>query len=497
MCEYIVKCFYMENDMENTMEKTVGMVQALRQLQKSDYYPFHMPGHKRNMEQHILQDAYGMDITEIDGFDNLHAPEGMILESMELARTLYGTKKTWFLVNGSTVGILASIYSCVKPGGKILIARNCHKAVYNAISLLNLEVRYLYPQILSQWDMAGSILTEDIKTALEEEKDIQAVVITSPTYDGFVSPIREIADVVHEKNIPLIVDEAHGAHFVFHSAFPESALKQGADLIIQSIHKTLPAFTQTALLHLQGSLVSEEKVARYLSIFQSSSPSYLLMGGIDTCIRLIKDNGDSLWTGILAKTKMFYERMQKLKCIRVFSEKIYEKKDILKLIISVKHTQKDEKTYTGQQLYQELLEGYHLQMEMAADTYVLGILTCMDKEEGLLRLGNALEEIDNTLTYDKEIKRVQEEKKKIEYRPKQAETIASALEQPKRLVDLQKAVGKECGCFLNLYPPGIPLVVPGEFISEELVKLLIQYREQGLNLQGLTEDKIMIIDKTF
>lgn len=483
------------------MDRETSMFQALEELQNSDYYPFHMPGHKRNMYESVLSQAYGMDITEIDGFDNLHAPQGLILQSMELATQLYGTKKTYYLVNGSTVGILTAVYSCVKPGGKILAARNSHKALYNTISLLNLETRYLYPEVLEDWNIAGGIKPQDVRTALEQDKDIQAVLITSPTYDGIVSPVQEIADIVHKKGIPLIVDEAHGAHFLFSDKFPLSALQQGADIVIHSVHKTLPAFTQTALLHLQGNLVQSKKVERYLSMFQSSSPSYLLMGGIDFCIRLVAKEKEKLWTEILNQTDNFYKKMQNRKHIRIMYEQAEDitgrvKKDPLKLIICVQGMEKSKTPYTGHNLYQDLLEKYHLQMEMEADTYVLGILTCMDKKEGLLRLEKALTEIDRQLTHIKEDKINIEHTEKHEFtgRLYAAESITSALEKEHILVDLKDAAGQESGCFLNLYPPGIPLIVPGEVISQELVDKLIQYKQQGLTIQGLKGDKTVVVN---
>ena len=239
-------------------EKQPGLLERLTEYAGSDAYPFHMPGHKRR---------------EIDGFDNLHHAEGILKDAMDEAAAIYGTDRSWYLVNGSTCGILSAVFATTENGGKILTARNCHKAVYHAICLNRLEAEYLYPEEITEFGINGGIRAEDVRKALEKDAmhcagnsgdvrgkitKIQAVLITSPTYEGVVSDIRAIADAAHEYGIPLIVDEAHGAHLEYadqcHS-FPKSALEYGADIVIQSLHKTLPCFTQTAILHVKGKFV--------------------------------------------------------------------------------------------------------------------------------------------------------------------------------------------------------------------------------------------------
>ncbi|MGN0305766.1 MAG: aminotransferase class I/II-fold pyridoxal phosphate-dependent enzyme [Lachnospiraceae bacterium] len=478
--------------------------EALEELRTSDIYPFHMPGHKRNMANHLLSRAYGMDITEIDGFDNLHEPQGLILEAMNRAKRLYGTKETFFLVNGSTAGILTAIHACVPYGGKIIVSRNSHKSVYNAIALLNLETVYLYPARLSGWELAEGLSIEEVERAIGDNPDAGAILVTSPTYEGFISPIEPIAKLAHAAGIPLIVDEAHGAHFPFFGELPESAINQGADLVIQSLHKTMPAFTQTALLHFQGNLVQLRAVKRYLSIFQSSSPSYLLMGGIDFCLELVEKEGQTLWKGILDWSDSFYEKAKELKHIRVWcgrkgnQELLFPRgekqarKDPLKLILMPKAAIKEGKPYTGIELYHELLDRYHLQMEMVTPAYVLAILTCMDVKEGLERLEKALFAIDKSL----EFAATDQEKEKGEpFVLEAAEPIGEAMKREEEWVLLHQAGGRECAAYINLYPPGIPLIVPGEVISRDLVATLLTYSKQDLPLQGLKGDKIPVIKR--
>lgn len=469
----------------------MSIVEALEWLQQTDYYPFHMPGHKRRMANHPLSQAYERDITEIDGFDNLHDPQGIILESMEKAKKLYGTKETFFLVNGSTAGILTAVHACVSYGEKIIVSRNSHKSVYHAIALLNLQAVYLMPKQIPEWGMAAGISSKEVEKAVRENPDAKAVLITSPTYEGFVSPIREIARLVHGAKIPLIVDEAHGAHFPFSDRFPDSALEQGADLVVQSLHKTMPSLTQTALLHLQGDLVELRRVKRFLAVFQSSSPSYLFLGSIENCLCLVEKRGKALWEPILAEMEKFCQETQRLNHIRVRPGE--EERDSLKLIIAPWKAKSGGRPYTGADLYRELLETYHIQMEMAAFGYTLGIVTCMDEAEGLNRLKTALMEIDRRLTAAEAEGAFAAEEVPRPDLPEVKESIGEALNQEAEQIALTQAGGREAAGFVNLYPPGIPLIVPGEVISPQFVATLLTYSKQNLPIQGLEEGKVAVV----
>lgn len=277
-----------------------GLYEKLNAYARTDFYPFHMPGHKRNPETGPLAPFYRLDITEIDGFDNLHAASGVIRQAQERAAKLYGSEETHFLINGSTGGLLSAVASIAGKGKVLLMARNCHKAVYHAAFLNRLNVRYLYPELLPEYDLAGEILPETVRKAIiltlrERNADpkkaaevIAGIVVTSPTYDGICSNIREIREIAHSYGVPLIVDEAHGAHLGFHEAYPENSVQCGADVVIQSTHKTLPSPTQTAVLHVNGTLVNRGHLRKYLAIYQTSSPSYLLMTGIEEGLYLLE-----------------------------------------------------------------------------------------------------------------------------------------------------------------------------------------------------------------
>lgn len=464
----------------------------------SDMYPFHMPGHKRSNR---FDSFYKMDITEIDGFDNLHHPESIILEAEKRAAHLFGAEESHFLVNGSTSGILAGISSIANQGSTILVARNSHKSVYHGIFLNNLKATYLIPDVIEEFDINGGIDPEEvrkcIKKCIEKDEQIAGIIITSPTYDGVVSDIRTIADIAHAHGIPLMVDEAHGAHFPLWDEAPESAISCGADMVIHSLHKTLPSLTQTALLHVNGNLVDRDTIRRYLGIYQSSSPSYVLMGSIDRCISEIICNRMKLFQKYYGNLRYFCGKVNGLDRIRLLGPDIIGKNsvydfDLGKLILSVKHT-----NLTGPEFYNILLQKYHLQMEMAADTYVIGMTSIMDEESGFERLITALYEINETCTLIQDspsfVKKeeIQQEAKKRNDRkctiPDEVLTIHKAYDRKTKEVLLKDSVGYISGEFLYVYPPGIPLLVPGERIAKEILDSVLHEQNISLSIQGLSD----------
>lgn len=454
----------------------------LEEYGKSDFYPFHMPGHKR--AEIDFPNPYKIDITEIEGFDNLHDPRGILQKAQMRAARLYGSKKTYYLLNGSTCGILSAIFAVTKRGDKILAARNSHKSVYHGIYLQGLTGIYINPKVTAQ-GIQGMISQKDVEEKLKENPDIRAVILTSPTYEGIVSDIASIAETVHKRGIPLIIDEAHGAHFGFSEYFPQSAVHLGADIVIQSLHKQLPSFTQTALLHVNSDIIKEKDVEKYLSMFESSSPSYVLMAGMEKCIRLINEEKVNLFSNFKNHLENFYRRTENLHYIKVLLEKDFEKeecfkKDPSKLVISVKDT-----NFTGRKLYKILLEKYHLQMEMECGFYVLGMTSVMDREEGFLRLALALEEIDKTLGEEKRggfdvIREIYLGKeKKME--------LYQAMEENTEEVSFTKAAGKISGAMVSIYPPGIPVLLPGEIITKDFIKNVRECKKLGLNVQGIAD----------
>ena len=458
-----------------------SLYEMLINYKNGNSYPFHMPGHKRNPDCYF-ENPFSWDITEIEGFDDLHHPDGILKEAMEQAASVYGSQETFFLINGSSCGLLAAISGTVKPGGKVLLARNCHKSVYHGALLGQMETKYVYPQILPGWGINGAVLPEDVDKQLEAEPEIQAVVITSPTYEGVVSNIEAIARAAHRHHVPLIVDEAHGAHFSFGTRFPETALKRGADIVVQSLHKTLPSLTQTGVLHIgKGSLVSREAIQKFLSVYQSSSPSYVLLASIDRCIRYMDKEGRE-------RMELFYDRLLKLrKNLSSLKEfQLLEGGTDLEVDIS--------KLYgrvlgRGMWLAEKMRLDYGIEGEMADRDSVLFMTSLMDTQEGFQRLLEGLKQADEKLSSE-ELKAGLERQigsfgKEI-YGQKE-KTLSQGFfgEKTKKL--LWDCQGEISGEFVYLYPPGIPILAPGERISAQSLAFLSYEEKAGVKIQGMED----------
>ena len=489
------------------MEKK-SLYQYLNEYGQSDHAAFHMPGHKR---QNRMQDPIGqpmdlpwqLDITEIDGFDNLHHAEGILKESMDLAASFYGSERTFYSINGSTAGILSAIFSVTKPGDTILMARNSHKSVYHGVFLRELVPLYVYPQIDHDTGIACGYSPEDIKNMLISHPDIKAVVITSPTYEGVISDIAAIADIIHEYQIPLVVDEAHGAHLAMkgsrYDGFPESATMLGADLVIQSLHKTLPALTQTAVLHVCGTCLQREAIyakeaARYMSMFQTSSPSYVLMASIDGCVRYqMSETGQN-------DQEQYYQRLLELRdkldsygYVHMLSPHVGgQKLDPSKILLQAEHM-------SGKELYDYLRLKHHLQPEMCTDTYVLLMTSVFDTEEMYQRLMYACDQLEDTIQSQSNKHRNEQSLEILVFengtessldkyrmpRPTRELTPAQAMWMPTEEISIKEAVGWISAEYAYQYPPGIPLLVPGERIEEAILQRLVDQAQMGLQIQGL------------
>lgn len=422
--------------------KEGGLCGALAAYGDSDAYPFHMPGHKRNPEFMALPPVNRIDITEIDGFDNLHHAEGILQSAQERAAKVRGADRTWFLVNGSTAGLLSAISACTRRGGRILVARNCHKSVYNAIELLGLRPVYIYPKLHQRYGIYEAVAAKQVEELLESYEGIEAVVVTSPTYEGVISDIEGIAKVAHRYGLPLIVDSAHGAHLGYHGHFAPSPVALGADLVIESLHKTLPSMTQTALIHRCGTRVNDGRLQKYLAMYQTSSPSYVMMASMDQCMALLEAQAAPLFEAYSRRLRALRRRLEALVeeagsaktqsasseaasapeklCVASAALAVPDEcrgaespasRPYIRLLgaselCQVKGSSYDDSKLVlfvengrgmGQWLYDRLREDYHLQMEMASADYVLAMTTICDTDEGFGRLLDAVTQLNARL----------------------------------------------------------------------------------------------------
>ena len=465
--------------------KMERLYDKLKAYSESDFYAFHMPGHKRNKTLLGIELPYDLDITEIDGFDDLHHADGILKEEQERAARVFGAEESHFLVNGSTAGILSAVMGCTHRGDKILVARHCHKSIYHAIYMNGLVPRYVYPEFDISMHMNGEISKEDVAKALAAEPDIKAVVIVSPNYDGVVSDVKGIAEVAHSYRIPLIVDEAHGPHFGFHPAFPGRANDLGADVVINSLHKTLPSLTQTAILHINGKLANRRRIKKYLDMLQSSSPSYIFMASLDACVDFVDGKCEEAFELYVERLQKFREELKPLQHLQILRTEHY---DISKVVISTANA-----NITSPELADRLRKEYHLEMEMCGADYVTAIAAIGDSKKGLKRLKKALLEIDKELEKNGNICNDDPDENVYSRHAKQVMPVFKAMDGEKEAVPLKESCGRICGEFAYIYPPGIPLLAPGEQITEEILETLQDYIKKDLPVQGLEDTDLVTI----
>lgn len=457
------------------------LFEQLTQYKKNPPYPFHMPGHKGGRKG-AFENPFCFDITEIDGFDNLHHAEGILLEAQKKCAKTFGAEQSFFLVNGSTSGMIAAILCACAKDDKILIARNCHKSVYSGLVFSGAIPVYVMPEWIEQYCMFGGIVPQKIEEVFEKQKGIKAVVITSPTYEGFVSDIEEIAQIAHKHNAILIVDEAHGAHMGFSDYFPKTALQCCADIVVQSMHKTLPALTQTALLHVQGQRADRKKLKQVLSMVQSSSPSYVLMASMDKCRELLDKDGTELFELYSNCLKQFRKKAQALKNISLIGKELSKRYGIFDVDLG-KLTFVNKKI-SGTELQRELLQNYRIQLEMSGFHHAIAMTSVADSKDGFIMLYEALENIENEIRQKKET-----EQKQVSFLlPEIKYTPFEAFSKQKEICALNDSAGKICAQPIVAYPPGIPILVQGEKITKQWIDLIQQYEKEHICVMGMEEN---------
>ncbi|MEE1282088.1 MAG: aminotransferase class I/II-fold pyridoxal phosphate-dependent enzyme [Acutalibacteraceae bacterium] len=471
------------------------LLEHLENYNNKKVTPLHMPGHKRNIKfaEYLEKLGAEYDFTEIYSMDDLHEPQGIIKACQQNAQIVWGSKHSYFLVNGSTGGILAGIRACTKSNDKVLVARNCHKSIYNAIELCNLTPKYILPNLLENLPSYSSVNPQTVYNALKESfskgEKISLVILTSPTYEGVISDIKSIAEIAHSFGVPVLVDEAHGSHLDISEFFTGGAVKGGADIVVQSLHKTLPSLTQTALIHLNSNIIKPEQLQRQLSIFQTSSPSYLLMSSIDSCIRFIQKNKEcfSSWNDNLL---YFKNKVSSLKNLSILSYTVSDKFyafDNSKIVISTVGT-----SINGSQIMDILRTQYNIELEMCSADYVIAMTSVADTKENLEVLANALIEIDKSIfKFNREILFTT-----ISELPPVSTNILESIYCETEEVEISCSIGKISAEYVWVYPPGIPIITPGEIITENTINVINTATECNLNLQKTSSDnpnKISVI----
>ncbi|WP_223703280.1 aminotransferase class I/II-fold pyridoxal phosphate-dependent enzyme [Sutcliffiella deserti] len=457
---------------------------TLRKHWESGPLTGHVPGHKfgtvfpeRGLE--YFEDILKIDATEITGLDDLHDPEEMIKDAQELAAGLYGSEATYFLVNGSTVGNLAMILATCTRKSRVLVQRNCHKSILNAVELAGAEPVFLPCLFDDELGVVTSISTEGLKQALESISNIDAVILTNPNYYGLSIDLEEIIGMVHEKNLPILVDEAHGAHFVAGDPFPKSALALGADMVVHSAHKTLPAMTMGSFLHVQGDIVKKEKVAYYLRMLQSSSPSYPIMASLDLARFYLASIGPEDIKVIVRSIDMIKDEIDQLVGIKVIRPaNPYIKVDPLKLVL------RSTNGFSGFELQKALeKEGVFVELADAMNVlFILPLAALSSKHDMIERIKKALNKCE------KQVSEVKVALDSFIPFPRNLSQLTIPLDEQQnyqcRKCRLEEAVGEVAAESIIPYPPGISILLKGELITKEVVEYISYLRMLGARFQG-------------
>lgn len=456
---------------------------------------FHMPGHKGNLELYkeagyrvFFENPLAFDITEIEGADNLFQAESIIRETQKIYESLYGVKKSWLLINGTSGGILASVLASVKRGRKLVMARNCHKSVFNALTLGGIRPVFVRPELLPEYGVAGAVLPEAVDRALRENPDADAVILPSPNYYGICSDICRIAEIVHRYGKVLIVDEAHGAHLKLlggkhisgFGKLPLSAVDCGADLVVNSIHKTLASFTQSAVLHLNSGRVDPALVADCLQAVESTSPSYLLMASLDLSADIVEKRGEELAENWISDLVWFYEESKTIPELLVMRN--LAGMDGTKINFSL-----EKVGVTGLELDAFLREKHGVYCELVTGGLVMGMSGIGNRRADYRRLLRGLRDAAETLGK----KRGTTESPVMGKAPEPGEF--AKVPRQRKTVPLSKAAGEICAGMLIPYPPGIPLACPGERLTNSIVSYIDDLRRNGTKVLGVSEQRTVFV----
>lgn len=464
------------------MDKYGSLYEKLLALSESGVLPMHMPGHKRNASLAPYLSALGakLDITEIDGFDNLHEAKGVLRQAQERAAGLWGAKESFFLVNGSSCGILAGLYALTRPGGEILLSRAAHKSVFHAIELCGLAPRFLAPDFVGESSIFASVSPSQVEAALDAFPNVKTVLVTSPNYDGVLSDIAGIARVCHARGAVLMVDEAHGAHLGLGGGFPDGAVKGGADLVVQSLHKTLPSLTQTAIAHVCSSRVDTEKLRHALSVFQTSSPSYLFLASIDACVTLLREDPAIMtdWRDALAWFDRETAALSRI-CLPLRRERKANVFDFdpSKIILT-------SRKMTGEALMRHLREGFGTELEMAVPDHALAMTGAGDTRESLARFARALNDIDRAFASLPDDPAPAPDAALYRIEPALALAPRDALCAEHARAPLSRCAGRIAAEYVWAYPPGVCMLIPGERITPELAAALARAAQIPGHLHG-------------
>lgn len=475
------------------MKVKMPLLEAMLQYKEENIYPFHTPGHKggRGMERLLRQElgaSVPMDVSLMSELDDIHEPTTYIAEAQKLAARTYGSDACFWAVNGTSQAIHAMLMTALSPGEKVLLPRNAHRSVAGGLILGGIEAAFIQPEYNADFGIQMQVTAEAVANALDNDSAIKAVLLTSPNYYGVAADVRRIAELCHQRNVVLLVDEAHGPHLGFSDLLPSSALQCGADACAQSTHKILGAMTQCSMLHIQSQRLDVQRAADVMSILTTTSPNYLLMASLDAARAQVQAYGREMAEQAVTAAAKLRNLCNKYNGLRILSEAGCSGLRMDSTKVTVNFSQWG---ITGVEAGDALRQA-GIAVELVDAHNVLFLVTYAD---GGSEYDEALERIDMVLQKLEHSKRDAEAALKVQQVPaaKSALLLREVFYKKKEAVALVESAGKICGEQVSFYPPGIPVLLPGEIISPEIISYCQQMKKLGLPVSGPADSSLATI----
>ncbi|MDQ0059509.1 aminotransferase class I/II-fold pyridoxal phosphate-dependent enzyme [Paenibacillus harenae] len=476
---------------------------ALRRHAAADPVQFHIPGHKKGLgsdsefREFIGDNALSIDLINIAPLDDLHQPTGVIEEAQKLASDAFGSDYTYFSVQGTSGAIMTMILTVCAPGDKIIVPRNVHKSIMSAIIFAGARPVFISPARDSNLGIDHGITTRSVRKALERHPDAKAVLVINPTYFGICTNLKEIVELVHSYDIPVLVDEAHGVLIHFHEKLPMSAMQAGADMAATSVHKLGGSMTQSSVLNVRKGRVNPQRVQTIISMLTTTSTSYILLASLDTSRRHLALNGHALAEQAITLAQHARAEVNKIPGLHSFGEEILGDEatydyDPTKVCIHVRHL-----GITGYETENWLRDNYNVEIELSDMYNILCLVTPGDTFDSVAKLIEALRGLSDKFHEGAEARELVV---KIPEIPQLSLTPRDAFYAETEVIPFKESAGRIIAEFIYVYPPGIPILLPGEVISQKNIDYIIDHVEVGLPVKGPEDRSIeyvkVIVEET-
>ena len=469
---------------------------ALRTHAQHNPVQFHIPGHKKGagsdpeFRAFIGDNALSIDLINIAPLDDLHQPTGVIEEAQQLAADAFGADYTYFSVQGTSGAIMTMILTVCAPGDKIIVPRNVHKSIMSAIIFAGARPVFISPARDANLGIDHGITTRSVRRALERHPDAKAVVVINPTYFGVCANLKEIVDLVHSYDVPVLVDEAHGVLIHFHEDLPMSAMEAGADMAATSVHKLGGSMTQSSVLNIRKGRINPQRVQTIISMLTTTSTSYLLLGSLDTSRRHLAINGRALAEETIRLATYAREEINRIPGLYCLGEDILGDEatydyDRTKLTVHVRHL-----GVTGYEVENWLRDHYNIEIELSDMYNILCLVTPGDSEEPIQTLLTALRDLSGQYYQKRE---AHELIVKIPEIPQLSLTPRDAFYAQTEVIPFKESAGRIIAEFIYVYPPGIPILLPGEVISQQNIDYIVDHVEVGLPVKGPEDRSIEFV----